>query len=114
MISNITHRCAAKHRDELPSPHAFLKPKDYNLPHRMEAIVRHSKMACSTSALGQKQTFALQQPMSALHPIATAKANFRKGPCPLYLQKRTCAVHEPMSALGHKPTWSGLFDHLIG
>src|SRR5262249_60889006 len=23
MVSNITHRCAAKHRDELPSPHAF-------------------------------------------------------------------------------------------
>src|SRR5262249_31778707 len=45
------------------------------------------------SALGQKPTYALQQAMSALHPIATAKANFRKGPCPLYPQKRTCAVH---------------------
>src|SRR5262249_54824505 len=41
------------------------------------------------SALGQKPTYALQQAMSALHPIATAKANFRKGPCPLYPQKRT-------------------------
>ena len=30
------------------------------------------------SALGQKQTYALQQGMSALHPIATAKAKFRK------------------------------------
>jgi len=27
------------------------------------------------SALGQKQTCALQNPMSALHPIATAKAD---------------------------------------
>src|SRR5262245_29892820 len=29
------------------------------------------------SALGQKRTFALHQPMSALPPIATAKADFR-------------------------------------
>jgi len=29
------------------------------------------------SALGQKRTYALQQAMSALHPIATAKAKFR-------------------------------------
>jgi predicted PolB exonuclease-like 3'-5' exonuclease len=29
------------------------------------------------SALGQKRTYAAQQVMSALHPIATAKANFR-------------------------------------
>ena len=34
------------------------------------------------SALGQKRTYAAQQVMSALPPIATAKANFRKGPCP--------------------------------
>src|SRR5215510_6730579 len=98
MISNITHRCAAKHRDELPSPHAFLKPKDYNLPHRMEAIVRHSKMACSTSALGHKQTYVLQKAMSALPPIATAKADSRKQSCLLYPQERTCAVQTQMSA----------------
>jgi hypothetical protein len=30
------------------------------------------------SALGQKQTYALQQTMSALHPIATAKADMPK------------------------------------
>jgi len=52
------------------------KPKDYNLPHRMEAIVRHSKMACSTSALGQKQTCAVHYTMSALPPIATLIAHF--------------------------------------
>jgi len=39
-------------------------------------------------ALGQKQTYALQQAMSALPPIATAKAKFRKRPCPLFRQWR--------------------------
>src|SRR5262245_25518770 len=45
------------------------------------------------SALGHKQTYALQKPMSALPLIATAKADIRKGACLLYPQKRTCAVH---------------------
>jgi hypothetical protein len=44
--------------------------------------------------------------MSALHPIATAKAKFRKRQCLLYPQKRTCAVQEAMSAKGQKRTWS--------
>src|SRR5262245_64047763 len=35
----------------------------------------------------KKQTYALQQAMSALPPIATAKAKFRKRPCPLYPPK---------------------------
>ena len=52
--------------------------------------------------------------MSALLPIATAKANFRKGPCLLYPQKRTRAVHWAMSALGQKRTLRLLFDHLVG
>jgi hypothetical protein len=56
------------------------------------------------SALGQKQTFALQQGMSALPPIATAKADIRKTPCLLYPRKRTCAVQSAMSALGQKRT----------
>src|SRR5262249_15711613 len=56
------------------------------------------------SALGQKQTFALHRPMSALPPIATAKADSRKRSCPLYPQKRTCAVELEMSALGQKRT----------
>ncbi len=54
------------------------------------------------SALGQKPTYALQQAMSALHPIATAKAKFRKRPCLLYPRKRTCAAQEAMSALGQR------------
>jgi hypothetical protein len=66
------------------------------------------------SALGQKQTYAAQQVMSALLPIATAKADICASSCPLYPQKRTCAVQRPMSALGQKRT-SGLpFNHLIG
>src|SRR5215813_4436814 len=57
------------------------------------------------SAMGQKQTYAVQQPMSALLPIATAKADSRNTPCPLYLRKRTCAVQLGMSALGQKRTY---------
>ena len=34
------------------------------------------------SALGHKRTYAVQQPMSALPPIATAKAKFRKTHAP--------------------------------
>src|SRR5262245_19209006 len=56
------------------------------------------------SALGQKQTYAAQQAMSALPPIATAKADFRKPSCPLYPRKRTCALQTVMSALGQKRT----------
>jgi hypothetical protein len=52
------------------------------------------------SALGQKQTYALQQVMSALLPIATARAKFRKRPCPLYPRKRTSALQRGMSTLG--------------
>jgi hypothetical protein len=35
------------------------------------------------SALGQKPTFAMHQAMSALPPIATAKANSGQRSCPL-------------------------------
>src|SRR5262245_60224676 len=56
------------------------------------------------TALGQKQTFAPQKAMSALPPIATAKADFRTRSCLLYSRKRTCAVHQLMSALGQKGT----------
>src|SRR5262249_14675275 len=60
----------------------------------------HSPM----SALGQKRTYAVQQRMSALPPIATEKADIRKSSCLLCPRKRTCAVHEPMSAKGQKRT----------
>src|SRR5262245_10237531 len=42
--------------------------------------------------------------MSALPPIATAKADSRKRSCPLYPRKQTCAAHQRMSALGQKRT----------
>jgi len=41
------------------------------------------------SALGQKQTHAVQQRMSALPPIPTEKADIRKRSCQLYPRKRT-------------------------
>src|SRR5262245_7884439 len=68
------------------------------------------------SALGHKQTYAVQKAMSALPRIATARADFRKRSCLLYPQKRTCAVQNRMSAKGQKRTpaqslW--LFDHLV-
>ena len=56
------------------------------------------------SALGHKRTYAMQQPMSALLSIATAKAD---SPNFLSPRKRTCAVQLGMSALSspihHKP-----------
>jgi len=50
------------------------------------------------SALGQKQTFAVQNAVSALPLIATAKATSLKNACLLWPQKRTCAAHSSMSA----------------
>jgi hypothetical protein len=52
------------------------------------------------SALGQKQTLALQKAMSALHPIATEKADIRTRSCPLYPRKRTFGSAKQMSAMG--------------
>src|SRR5262245_20189161 len=60
---------------------------------------------CHMSALGQKQTYAVQKSMSALHPIATEKADMREWSCLLYPQERTCAVQLAMSAMGQKRTW---------
>jgi hypothetical protein len=57
------------------------------------------------SALGQKQTCAPQNGMSALLPIATAKADSREKSCLLYPQERTCAAQTVMSALGQKRTF---------
>jgi len=41
------------------------------------------------SALGHKQTYAPQQAMSAIPPIATAKADMPQWWCPLHPWKRT-------------------------
>jgi hypothetical protein len=42
----------------------------------------------ATSAMGQKQTFAVQKGMSALLPIATAKADICASSCQLYPESR--------------------------
>ena len=41
------------------------------------AWISNDKQFATMSALGQKPTFALQKAMSALHPIATAKADMK-------------------------------------
>ena len=51
------------------------------------------------SALGQKQTFAMQTGMSALAPIPTIKADSHERSCLVYPRKRTNAVQQRMSAL---------------
>src|SRR5262245_60689132 len=51
------------------------------------AYSRLQTLVIVMSALGQKQTFAVQKGMSALPPIATAKADMRKWSCPLYPPK---------------------------
>jgi hypothetical protein len=53
------------------------------------------------SDLGQKRTYALQQAMSALHPIATSIAFFGMSALG---QKRTLRQLRAMSALGQKQT----------
>ena len=45
------------------------------------------------SALGHKLTCAAQQPMSALHLIATAKADMSQMVTSALRRKRTCAVN---------------------
>ena len=52
------------------------------------------------SALGQKQTHAVQRRMSALPPNSDRESEFPQKSCPLYPRKRTCAVQLGMSALG--------------
>jgi len=66
-------------------------------------VVRNLVTTCSPancppkcSALGHKRTYAVQNGMSALHPIASAKADFRARSCPLYPPKA-----DMCSALAH-------------
>jgi hypothetical protein len=88
-------------RSPLPSPHEFLCfralrqgasampfppsdcPPNREIPYRPKpAFWKRLRM----SALGQKRTYAVRNGMSALLPIATAKADFRTRSCPLYPQ----------------------------
>src|SRR5262245_31332197 len=58
-----------------------------------------TKLLAHTPA-GDRWTADLPLLMSALPPIATAKAASRKRSCPLYPQKQTCAAQLGMSAKG--------------
>ena len=62
--------------------------------------------------MGQKRTRALQNVMSALHPIATAKAKFGKRPCLLYPPKADMRGAIADVCFGPKAD-IGLFDYLI-
>jgi hypothetical protein len=74
-------------------------------PRRIQRNRNEQVPSVPMSALGHKQTCALQKTMSALPLIATTKADIRKPPCLVYPQKRTCAVQREMSAKGQKRTW---------
>src|SRR5262249_16311685 len=92
------------------------KSKMENHPNNITSEGSFHEHGCGgdMSALGQKQTCASQKAMSALPPIATAKADFRKRSCLLYPQKRSCAVQWSMSALGQKRTSWHLLNRLSG
>src|SRR5215831_13197068 len=71
------------------------------------------------SASGHKRTFAVQNVMSALPPIATAKADSRKRSCLLYPQSGSVRCISPCllwanSGLMHRSKQRPLFDHLVG
>jgi|RhiMethySRZTD1v2_1073278.scaffolds.fasta_scaffold41902_6 hypothetical protein len=59
------------------------------------------------SALGHKQTYAPQQPMSALHPIATAKEDTVSA-SPL----KADVGEERMPALGQEQAFRAFGEHL--
>ena len=65
-----------------------------------ERTGKDSALAQSMSALGHKRTYAVQQPMSALLSIATAKADFRRRSCLLYPRSGhvQCTRRCPLSA----------------
>ena len=63
------------------------------------------------SALGQKQTFAVHQPMSALPPIATAIADSYVRSSPESGHMRCNDECLLWANSGHQPV---LFDHLVG
>src|SRR5262245_38944645 len=80
----------------------FIWPPNLRTGHRSDLVWQSERGAMS--ALGQKQTYAPQQAMSALPPRATVKADIRNRSCLLYPRKRTYAAHKLMSALGQKRT----------
>src|SRR5262249_27109532 len=101
-------RRTTEKRDELASPHDCSRELVPRIVQRQTSRLKEVARTPPMSALGQKQTYALQQAMSALPPIATAKADILNRSCPLCPHKRTCAVQLRMSALGQKRTLRAL------
>src|SRR5262249_51461805 len=100
-------RRAAKDAQKFPSPHECATlGKASNV-----LTLTCWKGLVAMSALGQKRTCAAQEGMSALPPIATAKANCRKRSCLLHPRKQTDAGQNEMSAVSHKR--SGSHDQFI-
>ena len=66
------------------------------------------------SALGHKQTFAAQNSMSALPPIATAKSGLPKQSCPLYPPKADMCGATVHVRYGPEADITRSFDHLVG
>src|SRR6476620_11462036 len=95
-------RRAAEKSDELASSHCRPPRLRTGIVSDLRTVVEGAM-----SASGQNKTYAVHQLISALHPIASAKANFRTRSCLLYPRKRTCAVQLGMSALCHKRTFMG-------
>ena len=65
------------------------------------------------SALGQKQTYAVQQAMSALHPIATAKADMSQMVMSALPPKAGMCSALAHVCFGPKADIERLFDHLV-
>src|SRR5262249_19795185 len=85
-----------------------MRLKDFQVVSYEAPIDQFADQQAVSTPRGPEQTCALQKAMSASPPIATAKADIRKTPCPLYPRKRTCAVQDAMSAKGQKRTSAGL------
>src|SRR6478752_7136642 len=81
-----SRRRAAEKRDEIAPSHCSPKIRN-KAPYQVDLAM---------SALGQKQTFALHQPMSALPPITTAKADM-----PQMVMSALHPIADMCSALAH-------------
>ena len=75
--------CGGSNRSRSLSPiSVYCQPRfsRHSVHHLLHSVDRHTDprflMTFAMSALGQKRTYAVQQPMSALLSIATAKADF--------------------------------------
>src|SRR5262249_7723848 len=105
--------------DERASPHSPSEPENETLPHRMGAVVHHSKIAAPMSALGQKRTSRLLD-----HLIGRSEQRLWNGQ-----SERLCGLEiENQFVLGRRLHWhigwvltledaidipGGLPDHIV-